>query len=409
MSAWDKLQMGWLNYDAATYGQKSNHKLASTVKNAKQAVVIKLPTEQNQTDTNYGTPTSGTKAYWSGSGANLDRKMLSPSITIPAGTTSLSMKVWYAIETCWDYAYVQVVDGATVTNLMTSQSDLDDANEQNEGGGITGISGLPDVCDAVAGNPTWVDLTADLSAFAGKTVKLQIRYWTDGFVDGRGIEWDDLKVTNGATTVFSDDAEGSIAWDLGGWVNFPGFTSKVDDHYYVAEYRTRRDYDKSLATAYNFGFLGTNRPDWVETHPYTEGMLVWYWDLGYTDNSTSVHPGQGEALPVDSHPTPLHWADGQLMRGRISAADSAFGFNPVPGFTLNKNGEPTTIAGQAPVSVFNDLQTYWYAGDGHSAASHGRHQVQWQSVNVPKTGTQIAVKNMSEQDGVLHLEVSSSK
>ena len=412
MSAWDKLQLGWLTYDTATYGQKSNHKLApigATVKNAKQAVVMQLPIEQNRTDTQYGAPTSGTKAYWSGMGPGLDRKMLSPSIAIPAGTTTLSMKAWFAIETCWDYAYVQVVDGTTVTNLTTSESSASDPNEQNEGGGITGISGLPDVCDVVGGNPTWVDLTADLSAFAGKTVKLQIRYWTDPFVDGRGFEWDDLKVTNGATTVFSDDAEGSVAWELGGWVNFPGFTSRVDDHYYVAEYRTHRDYDTSLASAYNFGFLNTGTPDWVETHPYTEGMLVWYWDLGYTDNSTSVHPGQGEALPVDAHPTYPHWADGQLMRGRITAHDSAFGFKPTPSFTLHKEGVPATVPAQAPVPVFNDLNTYWYAGDGHSPASHGRHQVQWMGVDVPKTGTQIAVRNLSEQAGVMHVEVSPSK
>ncbi len=412
MSAWDKFQLGWLTYDEAVYGQKSNHKLApigATVKNAKQAVVMKLPIEQNRTDTQFGAPTSGTNAYYSGAGPSLDRKMLSPSFTVPAGTTTLSMKAWYAIETCWDYAYVQVVDGANVTNLVTSESDAADPNEQNEGGGITGISGLPDVCDAVSGNPSWVTLTADLSAFAGKTVKLQVRYWTDPFVDGRGFEWDDLKVTNGATTVFADDAEGSVAWDLGGWIKFPGFTSKVDDHYYIAEYRAYRDYDTSLKTAYNFGFLNTTRPDWVETHPYTEGMLVWYWDLGYTDNNTSDHPGQGEALPVDAHPTFPHWTDGQLMRARITSGDSAFGFKPTPAFTLHKEGVPATVPAQAPVPVFNDLNTYWYAGDGHTAASHGRHQVQWMSVNVPKTGTQIAVRNLSEQGGVMHVEVSPSK
>jgi immune inhibitor A len=411
MSAWDKLQLGWIDFDVAEYGKSSSHRLnaiGGTRTDSKQAVVMKLPKELNQTDTQFGAPTSGTKAYWSGSGANLDRKMLSPSFAVPAGTTSLAMNVWYQIETCWDYAYVQVVDGATVTNLATSQSDSTNPNDQNEGNGISGVSGLPDECDG-NGEPSWVPLTADLSPWAGKTIQLQIRYWTDPFVNGRGIEWDDLKVTNGSTTVFSDDAEGAVTWNpLGGWVNFPGFTSKIDDHYYIAEYRPYRDNDQSLATAYNFGFLDS-RPTWTEFHPYNPGMLVWYWDLGYTDNSTSVHPGQGEALPVDANPTLHHWADGELMRGRIQAADGAFSLQGAKKFTLHKDSVPTTIGNQKPVSVFDDLKTWWYAGDGHSPESHGRHQVQWLSVNPPKTGTTFRVKSVNTNGLFMDVEVGRSK
>ncbi|HWN23031.1 MAG TPA: immune inhibitor A domain-containing protein [Gaiellaceae bacterium] len=414
MSAWDKFQLGWLDYDEATFGQRSSHRLGpigGTRTDSKQAVVMQLPTEQNRTDTQYGAPTSGTKAYWSGMGSSIDRRMTSPSFTVPAtGTTSLSMQAWYAIETCWDYAYVQVVDGATTTNLVTSESDAANPNDQNENGaGISGISGLPDVCDEVSGDPTWVPVTADLSAWAGKTIKLQVRYWADPFVEGRGFEWDDLRVTNGSTTVFSDDAEGGVTWELGGWTVFPGFTSRIDDHYYIAEYRPHRDYDQSLATAYNFGFLNTDRPDWVEFQEYNPGMLVWYWDLGYTDNSTSDHPGQGEALPVDANPVLHHWSDGQLMRGRIQAADGAFSQQGAKKFTLHKDGVPTTIGNQKSVSVFDDTKTWWVADDGHSAASHGRHQVPWLSVNPPKTGTSIGIKSVHKNGLFMDIEVNAGK
>ena len=414
MSAWDKFQLGWLTYDEAKYGAKSEHKLnavGATTKKA-QAVVMKLPKEQNVTVTQYGVPTSGTKAYWSQFGNSIDNTMTSPEITLPAGgPLTLSLNAWYAIETCWDYAYVRVIDGATTTNLVTSVSDAANENGQNFGGGITGISGKPKHCDDVGGDPTWVPVTANLAPWAGKTIKLQLRYWTDPFVVGRGFEVDDLKFTSGATTVWSDDAEGSVTWTQNGFITFPGNVTRTDDHYYIAEYRTFRDHDTSLATAYNFGFLaGVNpRPDWVETHRYEPGLLVWYWDLGYSDNSTSLHPGQGEALPVDAHPTLDHWADGQLMRGRIQARDSTFGLWPTSPITLHKDGVPTSVGSRPGVPVFNDLNTYWFGGDGHTAASHGRHQVEWQSVNPPKTGTTIRVKNTSTQGEFMQVEVAPAR
>ena len=37
-------------------------------------------------------------------------------------------------------------------------------------------------------------------------------------------------------------------------------------------------YDESLRTEYNFGFLTTGRPDWVEHFPYQDGLLISYWD-----------------------------------------------------------------------------------------------------------------------------------
>jgi immune inhibitor A len=415
MSAWDKFQLGWLTYDEAQYGVKSEHKLnaiGATTKKA-QAVVMKLPKEQNVTVTQYGVPTSGTKAYWSQTGNNIDHTMTSPDITLPAGgPLTLSLNAWYKIETCWDYAYVRVVDGSTTTNLVTSISDPANENDQNFGGGITGVSGHPKVCDGLSGDPAWVPATADLTPWAGKTIKLQLRYWTDPFVVGPGgFEVDDLEIKSGATSVWKDDAEGSVTWTQNGFITFPGNITRTDDHYYIAEYRTFRDRDTSLATAYNFGFLaGVNaRPDWVETHRYEPGLLVWYWDLGYSDNSTSLHPGQGEALPVDAHPTLDHWADGQLMRGRIQARDSTFGLWPTSPLTLHKDGVPTSIGSRPGVPVFNDLNTYWFAGDGHSAASHGRHQVQWQSVNVPKTGTTIRVKNTSAHGEFMQVEVAPAR
>jgi immune inhibitor A len=81
------------------------------------------------------------------------------------------------------------------------------------------------------------------------------------------------------------------------------------------------------------------------------------------------------------------------MRQRIQSYDSTFGHVPTSKITLHLNSVATTIPSKPGVPVFDDLQTWWFAGDGHSAASHGRYQVGWTSVNVPKSGTSIRIKN----------------
>ena len=175
-------------------------------------------------------------------------------------------------------------------------------------------------------------------------------------------------------------------------------------NYYIAENRQYVSHDKSLQTAYNFGFLDS-RPDWVETYPYQNGLLIHYWDTSQNDNNVGDHPGEGLILPVDAHPTPEHWSNGQLMRQRIQSYDSTFGLERTDAITLHLNSAPTTIASKPAVPVFDDTKSWWSAGDGHSAASHGRYQVGWTGVDVPKTGTVIRVKSVSGA-GSMQVQVS---
>lgn len=405
MGAWEKLQLGWLNYEVARAGQKSDHKLTPQGANTKQgqALIVILPPALNQSVVQLGTPPQGTKAFWSGMGDGLDTTM-TRDVAVPSGTASLTFKSWYEIETCWDYAYVRVSTngGTSWTNIATSISDSGNENGQNLGNGITGISGQAKVCDAASGNPTWVNATANLSAYAGQTVKLQIRYVTDGFVQGRGFEIDDIAL-NG--TLIGGAETATEGWTLAGFRTTTGTETSTNNHYYIAEYRVYGFGDQSLATAYNFGFLNT-MPDWVENYPYQDGLLINYWDTGQTDNNVGDHPGEGLILPVDAHPTPEHWSNGRLMRPRIQSYDSTFGLERTDAITLNLASVPTTIPSKPAVPVFNDLQTWWFAGDGHTAASHGRYQVGWSGVNVPKTGTTIRVKSQSAQGFFMQVEVA---
>lgn len=406
MGAWEKLQLGWLNYEVARVGQKTEHKVTAngvTTKQA-QAVIVILPPDQNPNLLTLGTPT-GTKAFWSNMGNSLDNTM-TRDVTLPSGTVSLAFRAWYEMETCWDYAYVRVSTngGTTYTNVATNLSDSADENGQNDGNGITGISGEAKDCDDASGNPAWVSGTADLSAYAGQAVKLQFRYESDGFVVGRGFEVDDITV-NGTLIGGAETAEG---WTFSGFRTTAGSEISFHPHYYIAEYRPYAFGDESLATAYNFGFLNT-KPDWVENYRYQDGLLINYWDTGELDNSVGDHPGKGLILPVDAHPTPEHWSNGQLMRQRIQSYDSTFGLERTDAITLNLNSAPTTIASKPAVPAFDDTKTWWSASDGHTPASHGRFQVGWSGVDVPKTGTTIRVKSQSAQGFYLLVEVLPSR
>jgi immune inhibitor A len=412
-NAWDKFQLGWLNYEVAKAGN-SEHKLGPAVYNTKQAqgVFVVLPPSLNSTTLTLGTPTSPSNAWYSTSGNNLDVNM-TRDVTLPtAPSITLNLKAWYEIETCWDYAYLRVSTngGTTWTNLHTNVSDSGNENGQNFGEGITGISGAAKVCDAVSGNPAWVPVTADLTPYAGKTVKLQVRYWTDGAAVGRGFEFDDLSITAGATTVFSDNAEsGDNGWTLAGFRRTTGSDTTEFPHYYLAENRQYAGYDDSLRTGpYNFGFLNT-LPNYAERFPYQDGLLIWYWNTAQTNNNVGDHPGKGLILPVDARPSIQHWADGTMMRPRLQAFDSTFGLSPTDAITLHKNGVGVTIPSQPAVPVFNDLNSYWTANDGHAHgndAAGDHYQPGWSSVAVPKSGTQIRVKSETP-GGFTQIQVSS--
>src|SRR5215204_5099299 len=106
--AWDKLQLGWLNYGLAQVGVPSDHKLGPAETNTKkaQALVVPLPPEKNNFylfDPSAGKLSYGTNAWWGGKANNLDATM-ARSVTVPAGTSALTMRLSYSIENNWDYA-----------------------------------------------------------------------------------------------------------------------------------------------------------------------------------------------------------------------------------------------------------------------------------------------------------------
>ena len=108
MGAWEKFQLGWLNYEVAYAGKKSEHKLGPMETNTKQAQGLFVILPKKTVVTNIGAPYAGANYYYSGAGDNLDNFMYK-SFNLAAGAT-LTAKVKYNIELDWDYAYLVVLD-----------------------------------------------------------------------------------------------------------------------------------------------------------------------------------------------------------------------------------------------------------------------------------------------------------
>jgi immune inhibitor A len=301
-------------------------------------------------------------------GDNLENT-LTRQVTLPAQPATLSFQANWDIEDCGadpcDYAYVEVDSGAGFKAIPGSITNA------AEGNGIDGTS------------TGWQPATFDLSAFAGKTVGLRLRYSTDGGAGGKGFFADDIKLTAGATTVFSDGAEaGANGWTAAGFTAAGDSVSKDFDNYYIASNRTYESFDKYMKTGpYNFGFL-KSRPNWVEHFPYQTGLLISYWDTSFSDNNTSVHHGQGEVLPIDAHPQLVWKLDGTPWRPRVQGYDAPFSLSRADSVTLHTNGAASYIRGQNGVSTFDDSKTYYYE-DAPSKT--------WYGVKVPKAGVKIKV------------------
>jgi immune inhibitor A len=389
MGAWEKFQLGWLNYEVASAGRQSSHKLGPAETNTKQAQGVFVVLPDKEVVTNIGGPFAGARYYYSGSGNNLDVRM-TRAVTLPAGA-QLSAQVRYDIETDWDYAYVVVSTngGATWNHVPTNRSTATNPNGQNDGNGITG---------STAG--AWVSLTANLSAYTGN-VLVGFRYWTDVAVIGAGFMADEIAITGQAT----DGAEAASGWTFvpatGGFRVTTGLETARYFNSYLAEFRQYREtFDSSLQTGpYNFGFLNNPlRQDYVEHYPYQDGLLVSYWDTSQGDNDTSVHPGAGLILPIDAHPEPLLRPDnGQPWSARRQSYDSTFGLETTDVITLHANSVPGVYGGLPAVSTFDDRLQYWRA----ATPSAG--------VRNPNTGTIIEVRSTSAHDSFMQIQVRPAK
>jgi immune inhibitor A len=388
MNAWDKLQLGWLDYDVANAGKRSTHKLGVAEYNTKdaQALVVQLP--KKTVTTEVVTPAQGATQWWSGSGDDLRNTLTRPLDLTGKSSAALTLDGWWDIEQDFDYLYTEVsTDGANWTPI---DGTLGDGTAIPKDG-----SGKPALTGTVAAHQK---LTFPLDAYAGKNIQLRFRYQTDGGVAQKGFTADEITVTADGATLFSDNAEtADTAWAANGFSRIGA--SITDDYaqYYIAENRQYVSYDKVLKVGpYNYGF-STTRPDWVEHYAYQNGLLIWKWDTSQADDNTSQHPGEGLILPVDSHPTALKWSDGTLMRNRIQAYDSTFSWYPTDSITLHSADVPTKIKSKPGVPVFDDGTSSYYDASNPFAG-----------VNITDTDTRIKIVKEPLNGSTITLQVGPS-
>jgi immune inhibitor A len=414
LTAWDKLQLGWLNYELGFAGKFSSHRLGPAETNTKQAqgLVVSLPADSNVFylyNPVAGSLAFGTKAFWGGKGDLIDTTMVATA-TVPTDAPAyLYMQLNYQIETNWDYAYVSVSadNGTTWTNLAgqyrntagnwVSLTTNSNPNGPNLGNGITGTS-----------SSNWRYARFEVTSYGGQSVLIRLRYKTDEFVNQKGIMADEIVLGT-----FSDGAEdGSANWTLNGFKVTSGVENSMAPHYYIGEFRQYRDYDTGLQTGpYTFG--DALRPEWVYHYPYQDGLLITYWDSGEANDNTSQHPGEGRSLPIDAHPEPLirtgTWPDGTTFASAwsstVQTSDATFGLEPTDPLLIPFVG---TFSGQRlqfswtggllpAAPEFNDANPYWFAA------------TQANSVIVPNTGTIIRVINTSAQGNFMQVHVVPAK
>ncbi|MGA5272000.1 immune inhibitor A domain-containing protein [Streptomyces lydicamycinicus] len=388
MSAWDKLQLGWLNYGKAKAAKKSTHKLGVAEYNTKnkQAVVVELPAKAVKTD--IVQPAEGSKQWWGGRGDDLKNTLSRPVDLTGKAKASLALKGWWDIEKDYDYLYAEVSTdgGADWTALDGTANGKAIPRDGSDKPALTGTVAA------------YQDLAYPLDAYAGKKIDLRFRYQTDGGTNGKGFAADAVSVTADGKPLFSDNAEGDDnGWTSKGFSRIGASFTKDYPQYYIAENRQYVSYDKTLKVGpYNFGWT-TAKPGWVEHFPYQNGVLIWLWDTSQADNNVGLHPGHGQILPVDAHPKAEHWADGKLMRNRFQSYDSTFTRFPTDALTLHRDGKQVKIASKQGVTLFDDRHGVYYDKANPTGG-----------VIVPDTNTRIKITKEARDGSTVTLRIGSA-
>jgi immune inhibitor A len=384
IGAWNKLQLGWLDYEtvsatAVKNGDKRSLTLGPQEYNTAnaQGVVVVLPKRPRVTV--YGAPATGAKQWFSGNDDNLNTT-LTASVDLTGKTAAaVTAKVKYAIEAGFDYLYVEASTNGTTWTALDGTVDGHAFGKDGATPPRPAIDGHSSGWDA----KTWSDLSVPLTAYAGQKVQLRLHYVTDGGVSEGGFFADDITVSADGATVLTDGAEGAGAFTPAGFTAVGASKTVLYDNYYIAGHRSYVSYDQYLQTGpYQFGYLNS-KPDWVDHYAYQQGLLISYWDTYYNDNDTFEHPGEGRNMIIDAHPRPLYNLTGAPWRARIQVYDAPFSLTKADSFTLHVNGQPNYIRGQAAEPLFDDTQKYWYA----DLPNHG--------VKLPAVGIKIKVEKVN--------------
>ena len=316
----------------------------ASTKGANEDVVrIDLPDQVSVMNT----PATGAYEYHSGRGDEIDNTMVANLDLTGATSAKLDYDTWYNIESNWDFGFVQVSEdnGATWKSLSTPNTTTEVVPDAYP----TVVENVPGYTGSSNG---WKHESIDLSAYAGKQIKLQFRYATDWGTNLEGFFVDNVQVTKNGTTLLSDGAEGASAFALHGFAKSEG--KNATKHHYLVEWRNYDGVDNGLQHIKRGNSVLKN----------DVGMLVWYVNEAYDNNWVGEHPGKGFLGVVDAHQNVHHWggysASGDLASTRYQIYDAAFSLKKGNDLDVDY-GKPQHIynSAKAPNPVFSDKTSYW--------------------------------------------------
>jgi immune inhibitor A len=281
--------------------------------------------------------------WWGGQEDLADARMtLKQALHIPTTGATLEFQSAYDTESGYDYFFV-------------------DASTNNG----TSWQGLAQFTGKNTAFPDYQAQGVSLASFANKDLLLRFRYTTDGYGLGAGPFVDDIVVRAGVQVLLSDDAEqDSGLWTYTApWSRNSGQSASGFTHNYYLQWRNTSasgGYDQALGDArFRFG-------------PVNTGLLVWYQDDRYGDNSIANYltdpPSfgpKGKLLVVDAHPEPYldpYWVSRGVSNelgvvfSRGSMRDAPFSRWPTADFHLKPPFafQEADFAGRPAAPQFSD-------------------------------------------------------
>ena len=378
LSAWDKLQLGWLDYQVVQAGQKALVALGPHEYNTEkpQALAVVLPKKHVVKE--YGDPFAGAQMWWSDQRRRPRHDDVRDHSTSPGRRRRPSRaKVRYDIEAGYDYLYAQVSNdgGATWTPLDGTVGGEPFSRDASDNPAIDGDSG-----------GEWVDLAVPLTSVVGSTPIFRFLYRTDGGVALDGFFADDVTITVDGTAVVTSGAEsGDEGWTLDGFRATTGTEAGDYDNYYLASYRSYVSFDQYLQTGpYNFGFTDT-KPNFVEhfSLPAGPARVV----LGHLPGRQQHQRAQRRGPhPPHRRPPRSRSTDGTSRRAsgcrgaRGSRCTTRRSRSGARGRSCSTpQGVPQFIKGSPAQPTFNDRARYWYP------------EIPETGVKLPRVGVKLTV------------------
>ena len=354
LGAWDKLQLGWLDYEFAVAGQtrRSSSGRTSTTPPKAQALVVVLPEEDGHDG--LGAPFAGHQDVVVGQ-RRRPRNTMTPDVDLTGGRRGPRPQGPLRHRgPDYDYLYVQASTDGTAWTASTAPS---------RRARPTAAATRP----STGSSGGWVDVHVACAPTPAARSQLRFLYRTDGGVgtDPTGSSLDDIIARPPtAATVFNGRRRGRrrAAGRSTASRRPPAPRPATYDNYYIASNRTYVSFDKYLKTGpYNFGFPNT-KPDCVEHFTYQHGLLDLL--LGHLAGRQQHQraPGRGPD-PADRLPPE---ADLPARRAASGAPGSSSttprsALQKAESFTLHVNGLPSYIRGQDAQPLFDDTKSYWNA------------------------------------------------